>query len=69
MQLARFSNSSRVLLRPPVAQVARRVELAALVVEAVGQLVADGARRCCRSSARRPSSGRRAAAAARRPGS
>ena len=46
-----------VLLGPPVSQVALGVELAALVVEAVGQLVADGARRYCRSSARRPSSG------------
>ena len=31
-----------VLLRPPVPQIAVGVELPALVVEAVGQLVADG---------------------------
>ena len=43
MQLARFSNSFRVFRSPPVAQVALRVELAAFVVEAVGQFVSDGA--------------------------
>ena len=31
-----------ILRRPPVAQIALRVELAAFVVEAVGQFVADG---------------------------
>ena len=38
---ARSSNALRVGRRPPVAQVALRVELAPLIVEAVRQLVAD----------------------------
>ena len=53
--------------RPPVAQVALAVELAALIVEAVRQLVADhraGARRS--SPRRRAPSGRTAAAGCRR---
>ena len=41
--LVRSSNFSRSVLGPPVLQIALGVELAAFVVEAVGQLVADGA--------------------------
>ena len=41
MQAVRSSNALRSASRPPVAQVAVGVELAALVVEAVGVLVAD----------------------------
>ena len=43
MQSARLSNFVGVLLGPPVLQIALGVELAAFVVEAVGQFVADGA--------------------------
>ena len=59
----------RILLGPPVFQIALCVELTAFVVEAVRQLVADGPNRCCRSSERRPSSDRTAAVAVRPQGS
>ena len=59
----------RVLLRPPVLEIAGGVELAALRRRSRASARARSCRRCCRSSGRRPSSGRRAAAAGPRPGS
>jgi hypothetical protein len=69
MHCGAFLESFRVLLGPPVLQVALGVELAAFVVEGVGQFVADGAAGV--AVVRRVVHLRRrtAAAAARRPGS
>ncbi len=53
---------------PPVFQVAFRIELPALIVEAVRQFVARSPRRSRRSSSHRPPAYRRTAAAEYRPG-